>query len=300
MKIAIFGCRKISVDIIKHIIDNSNHEIVLVINYDEERDKVYDPILVGEYCREVGVPTIYFGEKDKIDSEAIRSAKPDVILSIYYRKMLGQEILDIPPMGCINIHPAPLPKYRGPAPSLWNILNGDKEAGITIHYMVDDVDAGDIIDRRIIEIGERTGFELNRDLMDLGFQLFKDNFISIMAGTNKRVPQKQEEATYCLPFKKNIRYVYWNDPDEILRRVKAFAKPYDGAITYSNKATIVIWKAKVLNIRDSLKPPGFFNKVDNGSLVIQTCTLPIVALEWELVSGNLGDTGRFISGPLVV
>ncbi len=302
MNIIIFGCRKITVDVIKYIkLHYAQHTISLVINHDEERDRIYDSELVQDCCNTFNIPTIKFEDGHKIDAEIIKKYCPDIVFSFYYRRILAQTILDIPHMGCINIHPAILPKGKGPAPSLWQILQGDTKAGVTIHYMVSEVDSGDIIDQTIINIGERTGFELNRDLMEIGFELFKCNFDSIIFGTNKSIPQDPIEATYCLPFSKSLRYIYWDDPNKILRQLRAFARPYDGAISRTSSDLIVkFWKGQKLAIRNSLKPPGCWEIID-GNLLVQTCTMPILFTDWDLVNSNntLKSTGRFVSGPPV-
>jgi methionyl-tRNA formyltransferase len=296
MRIIIFGCRKITSDAIAHVL-KMGHEIPLVVTHDEERDRIYGSPLVSEFCDLNGIENIRFSKK--VDAQLIEDKKPDLIFSIYYRKILRQNVLDIPKLGCINIHPAILPKGRGPAPTMWNILQGDEFAGSTIHYMVEDVDAGDIIDQKIIRINNRTGFELNMDLMNACYELFVNNFDLICAGENNRVPQNHEDAEYCLPFKETLKYVYWGYPDNVLNAIRAFTKPYDGAIAYTvKKEKILIWNGVKLNSRDSLKPPGWF-EVTGGGIVVQTNTLPILITEYDLISDTLREKGRFVSGPPV-
>ena len=233
MRILIFGCRKIAIDIIDYICSDFNNkcEIVGVVQHDAERDRIYHNTLVSEHCDNLGIPCVRFD--GKIQKSVIEEFSPDIVFSLYYRKILKQEILDIAKMGCINIHPALLPKGRGPAPSLWNVLAGDDYTGTTLHYMVEGVDAGDVIDQRKIRIDGMTGFDLNMRLSELGFEMFRDNFDSIIDGTNKRIPQNHEKATYCLSFKKSLRYISWDDPDKILNQLRAFAKPFDGALTWT-------------------------------------------------------------------
>jgi len=297
--IVIFGCRKITVDIIDHIINNYSNRCLItgVVSHDEERDRVYNPILVSEHCDNHGIPWVRFDKK--IDKKTVEDFSPDLIFSLYYRKILKQEILDIPDLGCINIHPALLPEGRGPAPSLWNVLNGDKYAGSTMHYMVEGVDAGDIIAQKKIEIEGRTGFDLNVHLSDVGFKLFVENFNSILDGTNKRIQQDHDKAVYCLPFKTSLRYIFWDNPKRILDQLRAFAKPFDGAITWTASGTkVVIWEAKILPKRESFSAPGFFEIIEDGILV-QTGTLPMLITDWEIMSGELRNKGRFVSGPPV-
>lgn len=296
MRVIIFGCRKITSDAIEHVL-SMGHEVPLVVTHDEERDRIYGSSLVSEYCDLNKIENVRFDKK--IDVHLIKDKNPDLIFSIYYRKILRQNVLDIPRLGCINIHPAILPKGRGPAPTMWNVLNGDEFAGSTIHYMVEDVDAGDIIDQKIIRINNRTGFELNKDLMDVCYELFIKNFNMISVEKNNRTSQNSKDAEYCLPFKESLRYVVWGNPDSVLNAIRAFTKPYDGAISYTIKGErILIWNGTKLNYRSSLKPPGSFEVTDDG-LLVQTNTLPILITEYNVISDNLRKRGRFISGPPV-
>jgi methionyl-tRNA formyltransferase len=292
-KIIVFGCRAITVDIIKYLIDN-NYEIQLVVHHDEDRDRIYGSMLVSEYCNVNNINNIRF-DKD-IDAELIKSLQPSIIISSYYRKILKADILNIPIMGCVNVHPAALPVGRGPAPTMWNVINGDKYAGATLHYMVEGVDAGDIVDQRIIRVDDRTGFELNRDLMYVCYDLITSNIKSLCNGTNKRITQNHDNAEYCLPFKKTLRYLTWDNPDKILNSIRAFTKPYDGAIAHTAKnERVVVWSATKLLKRNSFSPPGYFEKTPDG-IIVQTNTSPIIITDYDIISSELRNTGRFISG----
>lgn len=296
MKVVIFGCRAITVDIIKYLV-HSGYDIPLVITHDEERDRIYGDMLVSQYCNTVGIKNVRF-EKE-IDAELIKACDPDIIISFYYRKILKSNVLSIPRLGAINVHSAILPKGRGPAPTMWNVINGDEFAGATIHYMDEGIDSGDIIDQKIVRIAGRTGFELNRDLMYACYDLVVSNFKSICEGTNKRVKQNHDEAEFCLPFKKSLRYITWDNPDRVLNTLRAFTKPYDGAIAYTEKGEkILAWKGYKLPKRESLKAPGFFEKRDEG-IIVQTNTLPVLITDFEIVN-SLRNTGRFTSGPPVM
>ena len=115
---------------------------------------------------------------------------PDLILSIYYRKILPKALIDLPRLGCINIHPSALPFYRGPVPTAWAIENGEEEFGITLHLMDLGIDTGDILAQEIYGIGEdETGYELYTRAMDLGYQMFRKNFDNIINETTIPVPQ---------------------------------------------------------------------------------------------------------------
>lgn len=296
MKVVVFGCRSITADIIKYLINNK-YDVPLVVHHDEERDRIYGNPLVSEYCNNNGINNIRFDKS--IDSALVNSFSPDLILSCYYRKILKAPVLNATRLGCVNVHSAILPVGRGPAPTMWNVINGDEYAGATLHYMDEYIDSGDIIDQKIIRINNRTGFELNRDLMYVCYDLVISNLKSICDGTNKRIPQNHYDAEYCLPFKKSLRYIVWDNPSKILNAIRAFTKPYDGAIAYTSSGEeVLIWNGKMLSRRESLSPPGSFEKTGEG-LLVQTNTLPILITDFSITT-KLKDKGRFISGAPVI
>lgn len=293
MKVVVFGCRIITADIIKYLIEQG-HDIPLVVHHDEERDRIYGNTLVSEYCNSVNIRNIRF-EKE-IDAELIKDQRADIIVSSYYRKILKSNVLNLSRLGCINVHSAILPVGRGPAPTMWNVLNGDTYAGATLHYMDEGIDSGDIIDQKIIRVDNRTGFELNKYLMFVCRDLIVNNFKSICEGTNKRIVQNHDDAEYCLPFKTSLRYLVWDNPDKVLNAIRAFTKPYEGAITYTSKnEKLLVWRGIKLPKRNSLSPPGYFEKTSEG-IVVQTNTLPILITEYDVLSPSLRDKGRFVSG----
>jgi methionyl-tRNA formyltransferase len=296
--LVIFGCRKISVDVISHILGKYQDQcdIKLVVTQDEERDLVYGDIFVSDFCNKVGIPNVRFN--GVVDASIIKQCAPDLLFSFYYRRLIKKDVLSVPTMGCINVHPALLPQGRGPAPSLWNVLDGDQYAGCTLHYMIEDVDAGDIIDQTKVEVGEMTGFELNVRLMNEGFDLFRRNFDDILDGKNNRHTQDESKAKYCLPYIDNMRYLYWDSPDRVINQVRAFTKPFLGALTTHKRSAIVkVWRVERAGKRNSLKIPGCFEACDRG-LLVQTCTDPVLVTDFE-VDGILPSKGRFDIGLVI-
>ena len=153
MKVVIFGCQQIAVDFISFL-KNNNVSIPLIITYELPLDKTYGYESVIEKFSN--------GETEVLNPKSVniniinkvKSINPDIIFSIYYRKILPKSLLKIPRLGCINIHPSLLPKYRGPIPTAWAIENGESEFGITIHYMDEGIDTGDILVQKEYQILE--------------------------------------------------------------------------------------------------------------------------------------------------
>jgi len=292
MRIVLFGCQQIAKDIIDFIL-TTEHDLVYVIEHDEERDRIFGE-LVGEHCRDIGISTIRF--TGKIDADFIRQLEPEIIFSIYYRKILSPEVITIPRLGCINVHPGLLPKFRGCNPTYWNIINAEKYAGSTMHYMTNEIDNGNIIAQKVIDIGDRNGFELNRDIMKLGVSLFKETFTDIVSEKNKSIKQDDGISTYFGPYRSAFKYINWNDTAEkIICHIRAHHIPYEGSMTCNKSVSIRIDNAYVSNAIRGGKPAGYFYKQDNN-IVIQTNTAPLIVEKYVVISGKMKDVGIFISG----
>ena len=173
----------------------SNHEILSVITVQDKpkgRGMKLIPCEVKEYAIEKGLEVLQ-PEKLKGNSEIINKIKnlnPDLVCVVAYGKILPKEILEIPKYGSINVHPSLLPKYRGSAPIQWAILNGDKKTGVTIMYLNEEMDAGDIILQKEVDILENeTSGELWNRLSKIGADLLVEAIQQIQKGTAPRIKQ---------------------------------------------------------------------------------------------------------------
>lgn len=152
----------------------------------------------------------------------LRSLKPDLILVVAYGKILPQRVLDIPPLGCVNIHASILPSLRGSAPVQWAILNGCAETGVTAMYMDAGMDTGDIIEIRKTPIGPtETSSELMDRLAVLGAELLSDTVRRIAEGTVTRTPQDDARATMAPMLTKEMAPIDWSrSGNEIVNHVR--------------------------------------------------------------------------------
>ena len=134
--------------------------------------------------------------RDGTALETIRQLEPDLIVVAAYGRILPQEILDYPRLGCVNVHSSLLPKYRGAAPIHWAILNGEQETGVTLMHMALALDAGDIIAQRATPIDpDETVEELHDRLARLGADLLAETLPHLEDGTATRTPQEESQAT---------------------------------------------------------------------------------------------------------
>jgi len=175
-----------------------------------------------------------------------------------YGRLLPQEILDAPKLGCINVHSSLLPKYRGAAPIHWAILNGERETGVTIMHMAADLDAGDIIAQDCTLIGpEETAPQLTARLAQQGAQLLVKTVAQIEAGTAARLPQDDSQASLAPMLDKNMSGVDWTKSAHAIHCQIRGLLPWPCASTDVLTGTPMKLFAAVETGEQTDKSPGF-------------------------------------------
>lgn len=183
----------------------------------------------------------------------MKALKPDVICVVAYGKILPQELLNIPKLGCINVHGSLLPKYRGAAPIQWAVLNGDKTTGITTMYMDAGMDTGDMILKQEVEIGEdETTGELWDKLTKIGGELLVKTLDLIEQG--KAPKEKQgEDFTMAPMLSKEMAKIDWqNQTAEQIKNLIRGLNPIMGAYTFLDGKKLKFWKAKLMSEQELL------------------------------------------------
>ena len=179
--------------------------------------------------------------------EVIRKTKPDFIVSGYYARIFCDELLAIPPKGCVNFHPAKLPNYRGMTPHFTHMLLGDDRNYTTMHWLNEGVDTGDIIAIDSIEIKpEHTGFETGRLLSEATGELFGKYWPQVKAGTAPRIKQDESQAGEFY-FSWDLAEVDWTQSaTQIWNVVRTLTRPLGGAWTMAGGHKMYIWKVSVI------------------------------------------------------
>ena len=243
------------------------------------------PSPVKEFAIEKGIEVL---QPEKVRNniefiDKIRNLNPDVICVVAYGKILPKEILNIPKLGCINVHGSLLPKYRGAAPIQWAVLNGDKETGITTMYMDEGMDTGDMILKEKIEIGEdETTGELWEKLSKVGGKLLVKTLKEI---ENKTAPREKQGSDFSLApmLDKKMAKIDWkNKTAKEIKNLVRGLNPIMGAYTYLNGKKIKFWRVDIVKnnelsyneeykngtvlLSDAKK--GLFIKTKNGILKV--------------------------------
>ena len=247
MKILFMGTPDFAEESLRSLVE-ANYDIIgVVTNPDKPKGRGMKMVAspVKEYAEKKGLK-IYQPEKIRKNDqfiEEIKNLNPDVICVVAYGKILPKEILEIPKLGCINVHGSLLPKYRGAAPIQWAVLNGDKITGVTTMYMDEGMDTGDMILKEEVEIGEdETTGELWQKLSKTGGKLLVKTLKEIENGTALR--QKQSNDYTIAPMlSKEMAKIDWNKKtvQEIKNLVRGL-NPIMGAYTFLNGKKIKFWK----------------------------------------------------------
>ena len=247
MKIMFMGTPDISAVCLRELIASENEIVAVVTGKDKPRGRgnVMTPTPVKALALRHGLP-VYTPDSLKNEEfmELLRSIDPDLIAVVAYGKILPVSVLDYPKYGCVNVHVSLLPKYRGAAPMQRAIIDGESETGVTIMYMAEGVDTGDIITSEAFPIGPEDDFEAIHDRSaDVGGKLLVKSIKDIENGTATRTPQDDSLATHAAKIEKEDCKIDFTKSAKILDCAIRGVTPIPGAFAYLKGKMLKIYKA---------------------------------------------------------
>ena len=259
MRIVFMGTPDFAAASLKKLIDERYDVVGVFTQPDKYRGRgtgvTFSP--VKALALEQGIP-VFQPEKmrDGTALEQLKALRPDVAVVVAYGRILPDELLAVPPLGCVNVHGSLLPNYRGSAPIQWAVLNGEKTTGVSTMYLASEMDAGDVIYTAETEIGEfETSGELFDRLMALGAELLDKTLRAIEAGTAPRHPQDHSKATYTKQLDKSMCPIDWNrTPREIVKHICGL-QPWPVATMALDGVTFRVFAADYTETRTD-KAPG--------------------------------------------
>lgn len=211
LKVVFMGTPLFSVNVLNALADN--YDVVLVVTSPDAyvgRKKILTPCPVKRRAIELGIPVIS-PVKVSVDYGDIVNAKPDVIITCAYGQIVSKDILDIPKYGCINIHASLLPKYRGGAPIHYALINGEEETGVTLMYMNEGMDTGDMLVSERIKIEDNDNIEILSDKLSvLGSKMIVNYLEDIINGKIVGVKQDNDKATFARIIKRSDEHLDFN------------------------------------------------------------------------------------------
>lgn len=225
VRVVYMGTPDFSLAPLKVLIENTN--VVLVVSKPDAlvgRKKILTPSPVKKIAMENNIP-VFTPDSIKKDYQAVLDAKPDLIVTCAYGKIIPKELIDYPKYGCINIHASLLPKYRGAAPIQWSLINGDKETGITLMYMDEGMDTGNIIDSVKYTIKDTDDIaSLHDNLSVLGSELLEKKLKYLVSGNVESIKQNDKEATYAPMIEREMEELNFDDSViNINNKIRAFS-----------------------------------------------------------------------------
>jgi methionyl-tRNA formyltransferase len=252
MKIAFMGTPDFAVACLDTLI-GAGYEVAAVISQPDRpqgRKKLLAPTPVKKLAEEHGIPVLQperLRNSDAVDE--LRRIAPDLIVTAAYGQILPKTVLDIPRFGCINVHASLLPKYRGGAPIQHAVRNGETVTGVTVMYMAEGMDTGDMISKVEVAIArDDTSGSMFAKLARAGADLLLATLPKLIAGEVGAVPQLHEEATYAPNLKREDERIDWSQPSERIYNLVRSLLPEPGAYT--------IWNGNVLKVRGCDDPSG--------------------------------------------
>lgn len=249
MRIVFMGTPDFAVPCLQRLLEDG-HEVPAVFTQPDKpvgRHAVLTPPPVKQLALSHGIP-VYQPTKmrDGTAAALLRELAPDCLVVVAYGRILPQEILDVPPRGCVNIHGSLLPRYRGAAPIQWSVIRGETVTGVTSMFMDAGMDTGDIIDTLTTPIGENeTAGELFERLAPLGARLLSTTLAAIADGTVTRRPQNDAEATMAPMLEKAMGRLDLTRPAQELHNQVRGMNPWPGAFCTVGGKTLKIHETRV-------------------------------------------------------
>ncbi|MGN0788780.1 MAG: methionyl-tRNA formyltransferase [Christensenellales bacterium] len=294
MKIVFLGTPDFAVESLQAVYD-AGHEILAVVTQpDKERNRrevTFSP--VKQRALDLGLQVLQFQKIRDEGEEILKNLAPDVMVTCAYGQIISQSILDIPKYGVINVHASLLPLFRGSSPIQWAILTGQERTGVSIMRTALQVDSGDVLLQKSVDIGENeTAGQLFDRLACLGAEALVEGLGLIESGRAVFTPQDHSKATHYPMLSKEDGKIDWSrSAKEIVCKIRGM-NPWPSAYCFLGGKIFKIWSAK---IADGELGIGEI-KIENKTMRIGCGGGAIEALEVQLEGKRRMDTASFLAG----
>lgn len=300
VKIVFMGTPDFAVPVLKRLILDE-YEIVGVVTQPDRpvgRKQIITPPPVKVTALEYGIP-VFQPEKlrDEKALQEILELAPDLVVTCAYGQILPKKLLEYPKYGCINVHASLLPELRGGAPIHHAIIQGKKETGITIMYMVEKLDAGDILSQVRVPIDERdTAGTLHDKLSEAGAKLLSETLPKLLRGEITPLKQNDEEATYAYNIKREQEKIDWTKTGEAIYNQIRGLHPWPVSYTTLNGKTLKIWWGEKVPIKTDAKP-GTVVRLENDGIIVATGNeVAIKITDLQLAGKKRMNAEQFLAG----
>ena len=296
MRIVFIGTGEIGAPTLRALL-NSEHEVAAVVTQPDKpvgREQRIEPPPIKKEIATTGIPILQPPRiKDPQAIEEVRRLTPDVIVVAAYGQILPREVLEIPRLACLNLHASLLPRWRGAAPIQAAIAAGDSETGITVMYMAEGLDTGDILLQRSVEIlPNDTGGSLHDRLAQVAPEALLESLQLVAAANAPRIPQDNAFATYAPKLKREHGQIDWSESAEAIeRKVRAY-NPWPGAFMKVDGQNLKVFSASVVDLNGE---PGEILRSDKD-LIIATGKGALSLTEVQLEGKRRMTAAKFLRG----
>jgi methionyl-tRNA formyltransferase len=303
MRIVFIGTGEIGVPVLRLLLQSGEHELVGVVTQPDKptgrAQRVEAPPIKVALAGSV-LPIFQPARIKREEAVAeIRALAPDVIVVMAYGQILSRSVLEIPRVACLNLHASLLPRHRGAAPIQAAIVAGDRESGITVMYMDEGLDRGDVLLQSRLEIAaDETGGSLHDRLAQIAPDAFHEALAQLQRGSAPRIPQDSSVATYAPKLEREDGRIDWTESAGLIeRKIRAF-NPWPGAFTLLRDAAgrdrkLKIFSAKV--VAPAKTAPGEILRSDR-SIVIAANDGALSLGEVQLEGKRRMSSGEFLRG----
>ena len=247
MRIVFMGTPDFAAAILERLISTGRNVVGVFSQPDKPvgRKQIIEATPTKKLAQEHGIPVFQPTKmKDGTALEMMKSLSPDLVVVAAYGRILPKDLLDVPPLGCVNVHGSLLPKYRGAAPIQWSVINGDAVTGVTTMYMAEGMDTGDMILKLETEIGENeTAGELFERLAVLGADSIEKTLALFDEGSVPRTPQNDAEATMAPMLKKEMGELDFNKSAAEIHNLVRGLCPWPVAFTFVDGKSVKVYRA---------------------------------------------------------
>jgi len=279
-----------------------NYQIVGVITSSDKpkgRGLKISPTPIKEWAQMNGIEVFQPEVFDDDFLKKIEKLSPDLIVLVSYGKILPSSLINIPKIASINVHPSLLPKYRGPAPIEWALINGETKTGVTIIKMDEKIDTGEIIIQKEVEILPiDNAFTLKNKLSQIAADVLIEG-IEIIKNNGKTYPQKGTPS-YAPKLKKEDGLIKWENPSEkihnLVRGVAIWPTAYTYIITNSTKKLIKIYKTEIGEIEGNFGTPGEIIKIENEYIEVACGNGTLRIKELQIEGKKRMNVSQFLCG----
>jgi methionyl-tRNA formyltransferase len=286
MRVVFIGAGQIGVPTLRALQKSPEHELVGVVTPPDKpvgRVQRIEPPPIKKAIAGTAIPILQPARiKDRQAIEEIRPLQPDVIVVMAYGQILPRDVLEIPKIACLNLHASLLPRWRGATPVQAAIAAGDRETGITVMYMDEGLDTGEILLRLKIDIlSTDTGRSLQDRLAKIAPDALLDALRLLTKGSAPRIPQDNSLATYAPKLKREDGKIDWSEPAETIeRKIRAF-NPWPGVYMELDGRKLKIFSASIVNLSGK-----------SGEILRSTKELVIAASRQALSLGEVQLEGK--------